>query len=223
MQYLSREQVRRVDQIAIQRYGMAGLVLMENAGRGCADVLEKLGIAGPVLICCGKGNNGGDGLVVARHLLVRGHTPRVLLGCEGAALSGDAAANFSILQRMAVEIQVARPEHESPVIETWFQEADWIVDAMLGTGTRGQPRPPFDDMIRWANMASARTMAIDLPSGLDCDTGQAAAPTFRADHTCTLVAPKIGFRMASAAACLGQVHILDIGAPTEVIEAARNG
>ena len=220
--YLTREEVRRVDKIAIRQFGMTGLVLMENAGRGCADAICELGIAGPVLICCGKGNNGGDGLVIARHLALRGHTPHVLLGCEATQLQGDAAANFLILQRTSTEIRFVGSDCVAKASVAWFDRADWIVDAMLGTGARGEPRFPIDEMIRRANASPARKLAIDLPSGLDCDSGQQSQMTFRADHTCTLVAQKQGFRTASAKPYLGHVRVLDIGVPREVIELARS-
>src|SRR5688500_7504074 len=101
---LSREQCRELDRRAIEEYGIPGLVLMENAGRGCVDVLERLGIGGPVVILCGKGNNGGDGFVIARHLELRGHACRVLLLRPPDELTGDAATNFAILRRTGVPI-----------------------------------------------------------------------------------------------------------------------
>ena len=218
--YLTREQVRCVDRIAIQQFGMSGLVLMENAGRGCADVLCELGIAGPVLICCGKGNNGGDGLVIARQLDLRGHTALVLLACEPVELQGDAAANFAILRRTSVEIRQVSSDCDWDAITDWFDQSAWVVDALLGTGAHGEPRFPIDELIRRANAATARRLAIDLPSGLDCDTGHPAAETFRADHTCTLVARKTGFQCESAQPYLGTVRVLDIGAPRRVIDEA---
>ena len=99
---LTREQCREIDRRAIEEYGISGLVLMENAGRGCVDVLERLGIDGPVVILCGKGNNAGDGFVIARHLEIRGHDCRVLLLCPPTELRGDAATNFAILQKTNV-------------------------------------------------------------------------------------------------------------------------
>jgi NAD(P)H-hydrate epimerase len=218
--FLTRDQVRRVDQLAIQQFGMSGLVLMENAGRGCVDVLCEVGIAGPVLICCGKGNNGGDGLVIARHLAVRGFKPLVLQAFAAGELKGDAADNFAILQRTSVEIMRVDNGCDWGSISNWFGTADWVVDALLGTGSQGEPRFPVDELIRYANAATARKMAIDLPSGMDCDTGQVAKETFRATHTCTLVAEKTGFQAASAQPFLGTVHVLDIGTPREVLDAA---
>lgn len=198
---------------------MSGLVLMENAGRGCADVLCDVGIAGPVLICCGKGNNGGDGLVVARHLDVRGYQPLVLLACAASELKADAAVNLSILRRTSVEIKQVDSSRDWGSIAHWFDIADWVVDALLGTGSQGEPRFPIDELIRRANAATARKLAIDLPSGLDCDTGQPANETFRAAHTCALVAQKAGFQTEGAQPFLGTVHVLDIGTPREVLDA----
>ena len=100
----TRDQCRELDRRATAEYGIASLVLMENAGRGCVDVLERLGIDGPVVILCGKGNNAGDGFVIARHLEIRGHTCRVLLLCPPHELRGDAATNFAILQKTDVPI-----------------------------------------------------------------------------------------------------------------------
>jgi NAD(P)H-hydrate epimerase len=105
-------------------------------------------------------------------------------------------------------------------LEQELQGADWIVDALLGTGARGEPRPPLDEVIRRLNRQDARRLAVDLPSGLDCDTGQVADATIRADHTCTFVAAKAGFRAETAREFLGQVHVLDIGVPRRLVEAA---
>ena len=167
---------------------------------------------------CGPGNNGGDGLVLARHLDVRGHTPLVVLACDPADLAEDAAANLAILRKTGVAIKQIGPGRPGDTVSDWFEHADWIVDALLGTGSHGEPRSPSDVLIRCANTAAARRLAIDLPSGLDCDTGLPAETTFRADHTCTLVARKIGFEIQAAKPYLGSVHVLDIGAPREVID-----
>jgi NAD(P)H-hydrate epimerase len=210
MRALSRAEVREVDRRAIDVYGMSGLVLMENAGRGCVDMLTSLGCRGPVAVVCGKGNNAGDGFVIARHLDIRGIAVKVLLTAPAAELRGDAAANYAIIAKGGLPISEFSAGELSGV--------EWIVDALLGTGSTGAPRPPMDEAIRAMNASSSRKLAVDLPSGLDCDTGLPAEPTFRADHTCTFVAPKLGFANPLAAACLGQVHVVDIGAPPRVVE-----
>ena len=207
---LNREQCREIDRRAIEEYGMTGLVLMENAGRGCVDVLERLGIGGPVVILCGKGNNAGDGFVIARHLLIRGHACRVVLLCTANELRGDAAVNFAILEKTDVPIV-------SSVVQLDAIRPDWIVDAMLGTGAVGEPRPPFDAAIDWMNSQPAKKLAVDVPSGLDCNTGQPASHTVRADQTCTFAAMKIGFVQPSAKPFTGTVHICDIGVPPRLL------
>lgn len=219
---LNAQQSRDVDRRAVAEYGMNSLVLMENAGRGCADVLERLGIRGPVVIGCGKGNNGGDGFVIARHLELRGHTVRVLLWAEPAELRGDAAANWTILQRADTPREVLSGQFDAERVAAALAGADWIVDALLGTGSRGEPRPPLDEVIRAFNAAPARRLAVDLPSGLDADTGIPAATTFRADHTCTFVARKRGFDAPAAAPWLGTVHVCDIGVPARLLRELPN-
>jgi NAD(P)H-hydrate epimerase len=214
--HLTRQQVREVDRRAIEQCGMSGLVLMENAGRGCAEKICELGIAGPVVICCGRGNNGGDGFVIARHLEIRGCEVRVLLFCNPDLLRGDAAANLSVLRHCDVPVSVLGHAAVSQV-ESLLAGADWIVDALLGTGAKGEPRPPINDVIHVLNRWSARRLAIDLPSGLDCDTGHPARATFHADHTCTFVAAKSGFAVDQARPYLGQIHVLDIGVPKRLV------
>jgi len=215
---LTRAQSRQVDRRAMEEYGISGPVLMENAGRGVADRLCALGIGGPVVICCGKGNNAGDGFVIARHLDLRGFAVRVLLWAEPSELTGDAAANFRILEKTGVPIVVFGEEHDAARLDKHLAGAAWIVDALLGTGARGEPRPPLDAVIERLNAAAAAKLAVDLPSGLDCDTGQPARHTIRAAATCTFVAAKPGFLAPGADQYTGQVYVLDVGAPRKLIE-----
>ena len=215
---LNRQQSRQVDQIAIDAYGMTGLVLMENAGRGLADWLCQQQLTGPVAICCGKGNNAGDGFVLARHLDLRGHQVRVLLWSSPNELTGDAAANYAILSKTAVPIEILDSHYDEAHLAQYLQNAAWIVDALLGTGARGTPRPPLDRVIAQLNASRRPILAVDLPSGLDCDTGQPAEPTIRATATCTFVATKPGFLVPSAEQFTGSVHVLDIGVPRQIID-----
>jgi hydroxyethylthiazole kinase-like uncharacterized protein yjeF len=218
---LTRQQCREIDRRAIEQYGFSGLVLMENAGRGCVDVLERVGIDGPVVILCGKGNNAGDGFVIARHLEIRGHACHVLLLGSPAGLRGDAAANFSILQKTSVPIIDLSQRAGPSSAPAELADAAWLVDALLGTGAVGEPRPPFDTAIDWMNAHSAKKLAVDLPSGLDCDTGQPAQHTVRADHTCTFAAMKIGFTQPAAKPFTGTVHVCDIGVPPELLRMSQ--
>jgi NAD(P)H-hydrate epimerase len=215
---LTREQSRRVDRVAAEEFSFSGLVLMENAGRGVADVLCKLGVAGPVVICCGKGNNAGDGFVIARHLYIRRHIVRVLLWAEPAELTGDAEVNFKILKKTTVPIEIFGNRHDPQRLAKLLADAAWIVDALLGTGARGEPRAPLDAVIDQLNHAPPPKLAVDLPSGLDCDTGMAARHTIHAAETCTFVTAKPGFFVPGAEKYVGRLHILDIGTPRQVVE-----
>ncbi len=216
---ITRQQAREIDRQAVEVYGMTSVMLMENAGRGLADRLAALGIAGPVVVCAGGGNNGGDGFVAARHLDLRGFAVRMVLLADPSGLRGDAALNFHVLERSGVPIV-------RPVVDALPGElagCAWIVDALLGTGARGDPRPPFDRAIEAINASGVPTLAVDLPSGLDCDTGQAAFHTIQARHTCTFVAPKSGFLAAGAQQYTGTVHVCDIGAPRRLVEEILGG
>lgn len=222
---MTREQVRRVDALAIERYGMSGLVLMENAGRGAVEALlafdpSLLGSPPPVVILCGKGNNAGDGFVMARHLEIRGVACRVLLLAPAEQLTGDARANFEILRRTDVPIVEVTLGSLEPQLDRHAGGAAWLVDALLGTGAVGEPREPFAAVIRWMNAQHARRLAVDLPSGLDCDSGVPADATVRADLTTTFVAAKPGFLVPQAEPFVGELRIVDIGVPPRLVREA---
>ncbi|QDU28741.1 Bifunctional NAD(P)H-hydrate repair enzyme Nnr [Anatilimnocola aggregata] len=210
---LSRDQVRDVDRRAIAEFGITGLVLMENAGRGCVNALLAAGCRGPVVICCGKGNNGGDGFVIARHLDAAGIAVRLLLLADPAELQGDALANYQIAAKSRLMIRIINGQVTGADLDLALQGAEWIVDALLGTGATGNPKPPYSSLIQRMNLSSARVLAVDLPSGLDCDTGRPAEPTIRADQTCTFVAAKKGFENPAASEYLGAVQVVEIGVP----------
>jgi NAD(P)H-hydrate epimerase len=207
---LTRDEARAFDRWAIDVIGIPGLVLMENAGRGAARVLSDLGVRGPVVLCCGKGNNGADGLVMARHLRNWGADARVLLCARPADLTSEAAVHWHITQQLAIPCQ-CWPELDESRLEAELSQADWIVDALFGTGLTGPVRAPFDRTIACINGAPGRVLAVDIPSGLDADAGAPLGPTVRAQHTVTFVAPKRGYVNPAASAWLGQVHVVDIG------------
>jgi NAD(P)H-hydrate epimerase len=215
---LTRDQTRELDRRAIEEFGVPGIVLMENAGRGMAELLRTLGINGPVVLCCGRGNNGGDGFVMARHLDNAGIRVRVLLFGDPAQLSGDAAINHRILAASGIPLEVFTDSAlDEEGLRRQLAEADWIVDALFGSGLRGTIKPPFDRIIAAINATAARVFAVDIPSGLDSDTGQPLDAAIRAHHTGTVAAMKKGFLEPSAAAWLGQVHLIDMGAPRALL------
>lgn len=216
--FLSREEVREIDRRAIEEFGMPGIVLMENAGRGAAELLVRLGIHGRVMICCGKGNNGGDGFVIARHLDNHGVSVQVVLFAKPEDLTGDAAINYQTISRSGLPIEVF--SGTSDVLKAsapCFATAEWIVDALFGTGLAGPLRAPMNQVVQAINDSRARVLAVDIPSGLDCNTGQPLGATVQAEHTATFVALKKGFANPAAKKWLGQVHAIDIGIPRRLL------
>ncbi len=216
MQALTREQIREIDRRAIEEYGIAGVVLMENAGRNAAELiranLREMDQPAAVCILCGRGNNGGDGFVIARHLFNAGLRVEIILFADPEKLAPDAKVNHDIAHKMEIPI---RPFAESDAAAC-VSRARVVVDALLGTGFSGEVRPPLDRAIELINSADhALKVAIDVPSGLDCNTGRPAAATVRADLTITFVAPKVGF--ARAAEYTGRVLTADIGAPRTLL------
>jgi NAD(P)H-hydrate epimerase len=218
---LTRDQVRQIDRIAIEQIGIPGVVLMENAGRHAAQtVLELLPNPAGARVCvlCGPGNNGGDGFVVARHLHNAEVRVTVLLACDAQKITGDARVNYDIAQRMSLPMHAILTPDELAQTQAQLRDCDVIVDALLGTGFTGQPRPPIDQIIRAVNALRGPTIvAIDVPSGLDCDTGQPADPCVRADVTVTFVAPKAGFEKPPAPRYLGRIVVADIGVPRDLL------
>ncbi len=216
--FLSRARVRALDRRASAEYGLAGVVLMENAGRGAAELLLALGIHGPVVVGCGKGNNGGDGLVIARHLLNHGYRAQVWLCARPEELTADAAVNLRILHQAGLPMHICPENPDSEDLARHWARADWVVDALCGTGLSGAVRPPLAGIIAAINSCGARVLAVDIPSGLDADTGLPLGATVRAQHTVTFVAPKQGFANPAAAAWLGCLHVVDIGMPPELLD-----
>ena len=217
---LSREQVRQVDRIAIEEFGMCGLVLMENAARGVVDALVQQYPKSPVTILCGKGNNAGDGYAIARHLDNRQWPVRIVQLLQSDELTGDALSNWKIAQAAKL------PTHHlvnctADDLRQWLQQnipSDSIVlDCMLGTGAVGEPRFPFDVVVEAVNGMPLHRVAVDIPTGLDCDSCQPAKNCFQAELTCTFVAVKPGFQKAEALRYLGTVEVVDIGIPRSIL------
>jgi NAD(P)H-hydrate epimerase len=220
---LTRDQAREFDRRAPAEFGIPGVVLMENAGRGVAVQMRKYNPKKRrVIVCCGKGNNGGDGFVLARHLDNFGWPVKILLFAKPSELTGDAAAMFEIVKRSRLTLDFlpldgVRTEDYLNEQLTMFDDG-WIVDALFGTGLDGPVREPFDRVIAAINASPAPVMSVDIPSGLDCDTGQPLGATVRANVTTTMIDLKEGFLHLEAQPWLGEVHIVDIGAPRALVE-----
>lgn len=209
---LSRDEVRQVDVRAVNEFGMSSLVLMENAGRGAAERIDVEAPRGTVCIFCGTGNNGGDGFVIARHLQLLGRDVRVALIGSPDRLSEDAAANYAILIRSKWFVD-PQPAPTEAWLDRFTSQAAVMVDALLGTGASGDPRGNMATVIRYMNQLSAYRIAIDLPTGLDCDSGTVGNPCFHAHLTCTFVSTKRGFLSEAAKAVIGKVGVIGIGVP----------
>lgn len=219
---LTRNECRRADQFAIEHLKIPGVVLMENAGRSCAEKLLALGADAGVVVCCGGGNNGGDGFVMARHLYIAGIPVRILLFSRPAHYRGDARINLRIIERLRIPIvQFDADWPTEKMIERFSrvgrQPAGWLVDAILGTGAAGELREPLDQVVPLINQLSLKRMAIDIPTGMDCDTGDVCPTAVKADVTCTFIARKAGFANKNSASYLGHVSVIGIGAPDEII------
>lgn len=216
---LTREQIRRVDRLAIEQYGMHGLVLMENAGRNASSIIHDVyGPDSSVSIVCGVGNNGGDGCVIARHLHNDGWRVRLMVAGDPGRMTDDTRANHAIIEAMPIEIAVALDLESQRDWIMAIGDDEVIVDALLGTGFAGQVRSPTAELIEVINAAGRKAVvAIDVPSGLDCNTGQPSNATVRADLTITFVAAKVGFSRQGAAEYTGRVEVADIGAPRELL------
>jgi len=235
---LTRDQCRTLDELAERRLGIPGLLLMENAGINAAgallDLLAGERSIGPeqarVIVFAGGGNNGGDGFVVARHLHTWGADARVVAAKRPAEYRGDAAVNARICERFGLEIQplAELPELDSskarPLWDRWNEHDAWV-DALLGTGFTGAVREDIANLIRGLNDRPDRplVLAIDTPSGLDCQSGVPADPTVRADLTVTFVAEKVGFDRPDAAAVLGRTVVAEIGVPPWLVAEVASG
>jgi len=228
MKVLTSEQMRRVDERAIRRMKVPGLVLMENAGLRAFDLLLEGWPdlrPGGVIVLCGGGNNGGDGLVIARHLAGAGLAPRVILAARKADLRGDARVNL----RAAAGIGLTIEETATPA--AWRKIAgsldgfQVIVDALLGTGLRGAVRGFAARIIEDVNRAAAAgagVLAVDIPSGLSGSSGEVPGPAVAATRTVTFCRPKIAHVLPPACDLVGTLHVVAIGIPDAAVEAEKD-
>jgi NAD(P)H-hydrate epimerase len=213
----SREQSRAFDAWAINVVGVPGPVLMENAGRGCAELIaEKLtGKTNPrVCIFCGLGNNGGDGFCIARHLLNRNFNVATLICGDADKIKGDAKINLDILKALNASIESVNISDADTVksrIAAFAANADIIVDAVFGTGLAGQLRDDSKMLIEAINSLGIPVLAVDIPSGLDCDTGLPLGAAIKAKWTVTFAAVKKGFAHEAAREFTGEIYVASIG------------
>ena len=213
---MTREQVRAVDGWAINTLGIPGVVLMENAGRGCAELIEEKlrDVSEPkVCIFCGTGNNGGDGYVIARQLSNSGFEATVVVCGNRGKIKGDAKINLDILERTGQPIESLNPAQADTAarVADFAAGADMLVDSLFGTGLSGQIRDDYRRLIESLNACECPILAVDIPSGLDCDTGRPLGAAIEASWTVTFVAVKKGVTFAWATRYAGEIFVASIG------------
>ena len=225
MKILTAEEMRQVDRLTTERYGIPSLTLMENAGTGVARFIAQRWpdfAQRRIVVFCGKGNNGGDGFVTARHLRDLGAKPLVYLLAAPEEMRGDAATNCKRWQETYGELHVIRDSSAWQSAKAALASADIIVDAILGTGTRGAVAGLLAEVIEAVNQrrgpARSAVVAVDIPSGLVADTGEADGPVVQAAYTVTFTAPKTGMIASASGNYVGQLRVHDIGSPPELIE-----
>jgi hydroxyethylthiazole kinase-like uncharacterized protein yjeF len=222
MKILTAAEMQRIDRLTTERYGIPSLTLMENAGRGFVEFLEER--FAPlwehrIVILCGKGNNGGDGMVVARLLRDRGLHPAVLLLADPEGLKGDARVNWERLAASGAPEVVADPAAWANRLPD-IQDATLLVDALFGTGLTKPLEGFFAEVVRDINakFPRARIVAVDLPSGISADSGDLIGECVRAQASVTFTAPKLAHVFPPACELVGEWRVKGIGTPSEALE-----
>ena len=219
MYLVTANEMQKMDRATIESFGLPGRILMENAGRGATQFfLEQFKDAEnkKIGVIAGRGNNGGDGFVIARYLAQKGISVTVYLLSERQKISGDAAANLELLPPLKVPV-IEMPDAESfSAHQTAMRhEAIWV-DAILGTGLKSDVKEFFKDMIDFINQSNKPVFAVDIPSGLNSDTGQPCGACVRADATATFAFAKTGHFLLPGADYTGNLKIIDIGVPPHI-------
>jgi len=228
MKALTVVEMREVDRLTTQRHGVPSLALMENAGTSVAGFMRQRFAhleRRRTIILCGKGNNGGDGFVVARKLQEMGGNPAVYLFADPDEMRGDAAVNRKRWVESGGELHLAIRANEFASVKIAIGDAAIIVDALLGTGTRGPVEGLLREAIQVVNSRRREqaVVAVDIPSGASADTGEVASAAVEADYTVTFTAPKIGMLYGKTNECCGQLLVRDIGSRWELIEEIGKG
>jgi NAD(P)H-hydrate epimerase len=214
------EELREIDHRCVWDYKIPTLLLMEHAGRGAAQVAMGMNPSRrQTVIVAGRGNNGGDGLVVARFLRLAKIPAKVWLigAASGFPKSSAPWYNLQIVKHLGIPLVHFLSDTQFPELKRDLRNAGLIVDAMLGTGLSGEVRPPYSRIIGSINDSGARVLAIDVPSGLDADTGEPLGAAVKASKTVTFVAPKPAFETEQGREYCGEVVVVDIGVPPELL------
>ncbi len=214
---VSAADIRNLECSAMRDYGIPSLLLMENAGRGIADLICGQYPACRVSVFCGTGNNGGDGFVVARHLSNRGYQTRVVLLCDPNQLRNDPLVNFNIILKMRLPINVISVDDQDNDSLRQCLNTDIVVDAILGIGTNRSVTGLIKRAVQAINDSGHPVFSVDVPSGLDADTGKIWGVSISATQTITLALAKKGLFINDGTHYSGKVGVVDIGIPTELL------
>jgi len=215
---VNAQEMRELDRFTIEEIGIPGLVLMENAGVSVVREIEKRWPTGKVTVVSGHGNNGGDGLVIARHLLNAGREVSIWIVGEEKKMTRDCMAQLKILQSCCYPVSFWQEEKEDDFIQDVIQ-ADVVVDALLGTGIKGTVREPYSRVIKGLEKAKGKIVAVDIPSGINADTGEVCGVGVKADLTISFAYPKWGHFLYPGAQYRGELIVVDISIPPQ---ATRN-
>ncbi|MFO7839106.1 MAG: NAD(P)H-hydrate dehydratase [Desulfosalsimonadaceae bacterium] len=213
---VTADEMRTMDRQTIESFGLPGRILMENAGRGAARVLMQHFpelCRSSVAVAAGRGNNGGDGFVIARYLFQYGFDVKVYLLSESGKLSGDAATNFNLLGPLGVPVAEIPDESAFESLRSEMAQKSLWVDAILGTGLKSDVKGYFRTVIEFLNQLSQPVFAVDIPSGLHADTGRPCGTCIKANATATFAFAKTGHVQEPGASCTGALHVIDIGIP----------
>lgn len=219
MRVVTNKEMKKIDRWCMKNLGISGIVLMENAGRGCVNILEEYFQleALKVLIICGKGNNGGDGFVIGRHLQNRGALVKIILTGRSRDLKGDALLNFKLIRKAEVEIYETTDLSKIKKIYKSFNPIV-LVDAMFGTGFKGKFKGVYHRLIEMINDTDTFIFSIDIPSGINGDDGQVEDTCIIANATATMCLPKRGNYLYPGREFCGDLYIVDIGVPYKLID-----
>jgi len=225
MWLVTSDEMRSLEQAAIQAYGIPSLLLMENAGLAvfhCArEIFHGRQEGKRVLILAGKGNNGGDGLVAARHLSNNGAEVKIFLLGKPEELQGDAQVNWQIVKAMGIPCQLIQTERDLNLLRVGLMVAELVVDAIFGTGFKGAVQGLTARLMTLVNEAQKPVLAVDLPSGVEANSGAVRGVCLKADQTVTLGLPKFGLLLEPAARFVGQLTVADISLPLELLRQQR--
>jgi len=219
MKCVTSKQMQEIDRVAIQRFRVPSLTLMENAGKVTADIIQKKIKKGEsILIIVGKGNNGGDGLVIARYLMEANEKIEIALLTSPEDLSHDAKANWEKLIPLQPKTLYVEDEKDLPGLKIALSKTKYVVDAIFGTGLNADVRGRYEKIIEMVNASSRYVFAVDIPSGLSADTGQPLGTAIRARTTVTFGFPKVGQLLPPGPDYVKRLHVVDIGFPKELME-----